>query len=185
MFSFFSFISTLERTRSSLLSIETVNRRKTYIDFVGSLPAFSLVEMLYQNITMVNCSVNEKHCERSSKEVTIFVAIYIALSLVVITGNTLVIASYTLNPKLRKGITVFFVSLAISDLCVGILPIPYWIISLLVPYIRESLNNHFSSFDIFSALASIFNLVAISIERRVVLSANFEAHFSFRKTSKA
>lgn len=126
---------------------------------------------------MVNCSTRDTYCERSTYEVTVFASIYVALSVVVITGNTMVIASYASNPKLRKGITVFFVSLAISDLCVGMIPIPYWIISLLVPHIRQPLNNHFSSFDIFSALASIFNLVAISIERRIVLSAKSKLIF--------
>lgn len=128
-----------------------------------------------------NGSRNETYlpflAERSSTEVIIAVIFYVLLSLLVITGNILVIASYTLNPKLRKGITVFFVSLAISDLCVGLIPIPYWITALLLPFIRERLNRYFIAFDIFGALASIFNLVAISIERRIVLSAKSKLIF--------
>ncbi|XP_020909242.1 probable G-protein coupled receptor No9 [Exaiptasia diaphana] len=114
---------------------------------------------------------------RSTIEVTLLVSLYVGLSLTVITGNSLIIASYTINAKLRKGITVFFVSLAISDLCVGLVPIPYWITVLLYPSIRTSWNRILSVFDIFGALASIFNLVAISIERRVVLSANSKMLF--------
>lgn len=113
---------------------------------------------------------------RSDTEVSIFVIIYILLSATVVVGNFLVVASYATNVKLRTGISMFFVSLAVSDLCVGLVSIPWWIYQLVCPTIKNCSSVHknlvilFRIFDIFSALASIMNLVAISIERRIVVS---------------
>ncbi|XP_031564813.1 D(1A) dopamine receptor-like [Actinia tenebrosa] len=114
---------------------------------------------------------------RSGTEVSIFVIIYILLSATVVVGNILVVASYATNAKLRTGISMFFVSLAVSDLCVGLISIPWWIYQLLCsPTIKNCSSKDTNLiilnriFDIFSALASIMNLVAISIERRIVVS---------------
>ena len=113
---------------------------------------------------------------RSDTEVSIFVIIYILLSATVVVGNFLVVASFATNVKLRTGISMFFVSLAVSDLCVGLVSIPWWIYQLICPTITNCYSRDrnliilFRIVDIFSALASIMNLVAISIERRIVVS---------------
>jgi hypothetical protein len=119
---------------------------------------------------------NASSFTRSDTEVTIFVIIYILLSATVIVGNFLVVASFAINVKLRSGISMFLISLAVSDLCVGLVSIPWWIFQLICPTIHNCTSENkglvivFRIFDIFSALASILNLVAISIERRIVVS---------------
>ncbi|KAJ7369931.1 hypothetical protein OS493_035277 [Desmophyllum pertusum] len=107
---------------------------------------------------------------RSKTEVFVFMALYILLSLLVIAGNSLVVVGFK-NIRLRTAINMFFVSLAISDLLVGAVSIPLWIYNLSCPYFRscvepnEYVTVFYRAFDVFSAMASISNLVAISVER--------------------
>lgn len=128
------------------------------------------------NSSLISHNRSSTPFTRSDTEISIFVIIYILLSATVVVGNFLVVASYATNVKLRTGISMFFVSLAVSDLCVGLVSIPWWIYQLVCPTINNGCSRDenviilFRIFDIFSALASIMNLVAISIERRIVVS---------------
>ncbi|XP_078350227.1 histamine H2 receptor-like [Oculina patagonica] len=107
---------------------------------------------------------------RSKNEVFVFMALYVLLSLLVITGNTLVIVAFK-NVRRRAAINMFFVSLAISDLLVGAVSIPLWIYNLSCPSFNSCIKPSvpvsvfYQAFDVFSAMASISNLVAISVER--------------------
>ena len=107
---------------------------------------------------------------RSKNLVFAFMALYILLALLVIAGNTFVVVAFR-RSRLRPAINMFFVSLAVSDLLVGAVSIPLWIYNLSCPYFKSCLKvnaqvtNFYQGFDIFSALASISNLVAISVER--------------------
>lgn len=107
---------------------------------------------------------------RSKNEVFVFMALYILLSLMIIVGNTLVVVAFK-QIRIRAAINMFFVSLAVSDLLVGAVSIPLWIYHLSCPYFRScgqpnvSANDFYRAFDVFSAMASISNLVAISVER--------------------
>ncbi|XP_068682385.1 adenosine receptor A1-like [Montipora foliosa] len=113
----------------------------------------------------------------SKQETLIFVFIYTVLALLVITGNSLIMIAYKRNPKLRTPTSLFFVSLAASDLLVGTVSIPSWMYILLY-----DLNNPFPNpanmrfrtaytfLDVFSALTSIAHLVAVTIERGIAIS---------------
>ena len=107
---------------------------------------------------------------RSKNLVFALMALYILLALLVIAGNTFVVVAFR-KSRLRPAINMFFVSLAVSDLLVGAVSIPLWIYNLSCPYFKSCLKanarvtNFYQGFDIFSALASISNLVAISVER--------------------
>ena len=107
---------------------------------------------------------------RSKNLVFAFMAFYVLLALLIITGNALVVVAFR-KIRLRNAINMFFVSLAISDLLVGAVSIPLWIYYLSCPYFTSCVNTNelviefYQGFDVFSALASISNLVAISVER--------------------
>ena len=111
---------------------------------------------------------------RTKSEVFVFMALYILLSLVAIAGNTLVVVAFR-KVRLRAAINLFFVSLAVSDLMVGAVSIPLWIYNLSCPYFNSciepnvSVSVFYRAFDVFSAMASIWNLVAISVERYLAI----------------
>ena len=111
---------------------------------------------------------------RTKSEVFVFMALYIVLSLMVIAGNTLVVVAFR-KVRLRAAINLFFVSLAVSDLMVGAVSIPLWIYNLSCPYFNSciepnvSVSVFYRAFDVFSAMASIWNLVAISVERYLAI----------------
>ena len=111
---------------------------------------------------------------RSENLVIIFMALYILLALLAIVGNALVVSAFK-KVGTRRAINIFFVSLAVSDLMVGAISMPLWIYLISCPYLATSVkqNEHVVSFhrtfDVFSGLASISNLVAIAIERQFTI----------------
>lgn len=97
----------------------------------------------------------------------------VSLMFVIITGNSFVVASYFSNFRLRTGTYTFLVSLAISDLLVGCVSLPLWIYVSLTGTNYGPLNTFFISFDILSAMASIFHLTTVSLERWLAISRPF------------
>ncbi|XP_022796760.1 5-hydroxytryptamine receptor-like [Stylophora pistillata] len=97
----------------------------------------------------------------------------VALMFVIITGNSFVVASYFSNVRLRTGTYTFLVSFAISDLLVGCVSLPLWIYIRLRRVQDGPLSTFFISFDILSALASIFHLTTVSLERWLAISRPF------------
>ena len=91
------------------------------------------------------------------------------LSLTIVVGNIFVIIAFKLNIRLRTVTNIGLVSLAFSDLLVGLISVPLWI------YLDVSVNDRnsrpaqyygfFVLFDMLNGSASIFQLTAISIER--------------------
>ena len=98
----------------------------------------------------------------------------ILLAVVILFGNSLVVLSYKINNRLRTRTNEYLVSLAISDLLVGGISLPMWIYIILIEF-KESytFKAAFRIFDVFAALASIYHLSAISIERYIAVSRPF------------
>ena len=98
----------------------------------------------------------------------------ILLTVAILFGNALVVASYKINRRLRTRTNAFLVSLAVSDFLVGSISMPMWIYNIIivdngsVPF-----KAVYKTFDVFSALASIYHLTAISIERYIAVSRPF------------
>ena len=116
--------------------------------------------------------------EETTVDVSVSTAIQIALCLaimfVIITGNVFVVAAYFSNSRIRTGTYTILVSLAISDLLVGCVSLPLYMYISLRPRVQKGpLNTFFLSFDIFSALASIFHLTTVSLERWLAISRPF------------
>ena len=98
----------------------------------------------------------------------------ILLAVVVLFGNFLVIASYKINKRLRTRTNAFLVSLAVSDFLVGSVSMPMWIYNIIIEDKGSvAFKAIFKTFDIFAALASIYHLTAISIERYIAVSRPF------------
>ena len=113
----------------------------------------------------------------SKQETLIFVFGYTILALLVITGNSLIIVAFKRNKKLRTATNLFFMSLAASDLLVGVVSIPCWMYILLYEMnapVHKSISGRFhlayTFLDVFSALTSIAHLTAVTIERNIAIS---------------
>lgn len=123
-----------------------------------------------ENTTRLDEKASNNTSFRSMNEVFIFMSLYVLLSLITITGNTFVIVAFK-KIRIRAAINMFFVSLAVSDLMVGAVSIPLWIYHLSCPSFKRcrlpsaTVGAFFQAFDVFSAMASTSNLIAISIER--------------------
>ena len=111
---------------------------------------------------------------RSEVDTLVFVFSSVLLALAIVIGNSIVIAAFIHNRKLRKRSNVFLVSLACSDCIVGVISLPLWIcISVFGISSSEAVYVLFISLDIFSALTSVFHLTAISVERFISVSRPF------------
>ena len=124
-------------------------------------------EFLNRSVTPV------KHL-RSGADTLIFLIFSVLLVFVIVFGNIIVMAAFKQRRKLRRRSNMFLISLACSDCLVGIVSLPLWIcISGLGVGEGEVLYSFFISFDIFSALTSVFHLTAISVERYISVSRPF------------
>ena len=87
------------------------------------------------------------------------------LATLIIVGNLLTIWIF-LKQRLRKRTHFFLISLAVADLLVGLLTVPLYIAFNKVSYFGQLLGRSVFKFtDIFTAIASISTLAAISFER--------------------
>ncbi|KAK0134011.1 D(1) dopamine receptor [Merluccius polli] len=100
------------------------------------------------------------------------------LSLLILTtllGNTLVCAAVTKFPHLRSKVTNFFViSLAVSDLLVAILVMPWKAVTEIAGFWPfGAFCDTWVAFDIMCSTASILNLCVISVDRYWAISSPF------------
>ena len=91
----------------------------------------------------------------------------------IVVGNTLIIAAYIKNVRLRTSANVFIVGLALSDWLVGAIAIPLYIATLRTESSSALLIRFYISLDIFSGTASVFHLVSVTVERYIAISKPF------------
>ncbi|XP_004715137.1 D(1B) dopamine receptor [Echinops telfairi] len=90
-------------------------------------------------------------------------------------GNVLVCVAIARSPHLRAKMThVFIVSLAVSDLCVALLVMPWKAVAEVAGYWPfGAFCNVWVAFDIMCSTASILNLCVISVDRYWAISRPF------------
>lgn len=101
-----------------------------------------------------------------------FVGVQGVLALPIIFGNLLILVSWLKFKFLRKRSNILVVNLAVTDLSVGLIMIPYQICSYAFPQmasIREPCVLRYVIFLIF-LLTSITTLLAISVERYIAIA---------------
>ena len=104
-----------------------------------------------------------------------FVGILILLT---IFGNSIVCASFYTFRDLRTICNYFIISLALSDILVAILGMPFWLVLQLTDLenqkaITDKLYLFWQCMDIFFCTASIMNLAAVSADRHVAITAPY------------
>ena len=95
-----------------------------------------------------------------------------------IIGNSIVCASFYTFRDLRTICNYFIISLAISDILVAILGMPFWLILQLTDLsnpkvVTGKLQLFWQCMDIFFGTASITNLAAVSADRHVAITAPY------------
>ena len=108
----------------------------------------------------------------TNRETQILATFLSFLAILIIAGNMLIMLAFKCNPRLRTRTNSVLVSLAISDLLVGMISMPLWI-STLFTSIGPGWYDFYISFDIFSGIASILHITVIAGERYVALVRPF------------
>lgn len=123
--------------------------------------------MFYTRQDMVN--ITDKYPDVSIVELSVTVLSFIILSCGIIIGNGMIFAAYYLNRQLRTTTNKLILSLATSDLLVGLVSVPLWVYIIIKTSHQQLysvvLYRFYIAFDILVGVASILQLTSISIER--------------------
>ena len=111
--------------------------------------------------------------EPSTGEQILRDAFIVILMFCIVVGNTLIIAAYIKNFRLRTSANVFIVGLALSDWLVGAIAVPLYIVTLKTESSNALLIRFYMSLDIFGGTASVFHLVSVTVERYIAISKPF------------
>ena len=115
----------------------------------------------------------------SSVELYMNFLLNIFLIFLILFGNVLIVFGYKPNYSLRTGSNTIILSLAISDIVVGLVSIPVWCYIGLSGWPSGWSYTLFKFFDILSASSSTLHLTSITIDRYVAVSRPFyHANFS-------
>ena len=90
------------------------------------------------------------------------------ISLVTIFGNTIVILSFFLEQSIRQPTNYFIASLAVSDLLIGAVSMPFYTIYLLTGQywpLNEFLCNVWLTVDYTACMCSIYTVFSITVDR--------------------
>lgn len=109
--------------------------------------------------------------------VYIVAAVFVALQIVVaLSGNLIVIASFCTFRDLRTKCNFFIISLAISDILVALIAMPFWMLVQLSHnnwIYGKNLKMFWDCMDILCGTASITNLTAVSFDRQLAITSPF------------
>lgn len=128
----------------------------------------------YSNRSKLNSSlaVDNDFSLNLRPEVTVNMAFFILLAVIIIATNLLVPASIYINPRLRCPTYLLILSLSAADLMVGLFLLPVRVIELLsYDWTREFVWCQMSSsLNLFSLSASLLSLLAVTADRFLAIS---------------
>ncbi len=109
---------------------------------------------------------------RGLAEIIIIGVILAVLDLTTVLGNLLVCVTIVSNRRLRNTTNYFILSLAFSDLLLGLLVLPFSTINTILPSwpLGPIFCNMFVASDVMLCTVSILNLFVISLERYFAVS---------------
>ncbi|XP_031560979.1 adenosine receptor A3-like [Actinia tenebrosa] len=90
--------------------------------------------------------------------------IFVAETVVIVTGNVTLLIVFTRTPALRKRKHYLLINLAVADFLVGVISVPMYGTMPLISYTRTA-NIMYQVQDILFGTASVFGLAAVAIER--------------------
>ncbi|XP_068690712.1 adenosine receptor A2a-like [Montipora foliosa] len=102
--------------------------------------------------------------------------ILLVLMLIILFGNALILVAFLKSPRLRTGSNVFIAGLAASDWLVAALAIPLYLVTLKSDSPTSLLMRFYISLDIFSATASVFHLISVTVERYIAVVKPYLHH---------
>ena len=156
--------------------MKTFENNRTNLKNMGT--ELVLISQLKNETNNLNSTISAENL--FGRKAVGFLVVYILIAAVAIAGNSLIIAAFKVNPRLRSVTYMFFVSLAISDVLVGAVSIPLWIYNFACLYSEGCSPNAkvikylYVPFDVFSAVASISHLTSISVERYTTISKSLK-----------
>lgn len=108
----------------------------------------------------------------------------IVLNIVTVTGNFMVILAVVLNKHLRAATNLFIVSLAAADMAVGFFVLPFSTASeIFGPWLFGVVwCQIWLSMDVWLCTASIYNLLAITIDRYIAVTKPLSYRFVLTQT---
>ena len=119
----------------------------------------------------------------------IIFVILLIITLATIVGNAIVLAAFVVGKKLRTSFKMYIANLAITDLCVAVFGMSFYTFDTLLGHwpFGEFLCGMWIFFDYGMTFASVFTLVAISIDRfwSVTWSVHYRNHNNRRKVAVA
>ncbi|XP_035219230.1 dopamine D2-like receptor, partial [Stegodyphus dumicola] len=121
------------------------------------------------NLSIISTNISnitDYHASYSPTEKVFWALLLIPLPLVAVVGNILVILSVYREKSLQTVTNYFIVSLAFADLLVAAVVMPFAVYVLVnVDWeLSDTLCDFYIAVDVTCSTASIFNLVAISID---------------------
>ncbi|KAF2367173.1 G protein-coupled receptor rhodopsin-like [Trinorchestia longiramus] len=119
-----------------------------------------------------NCSDPLKHVEWKDAGLVGSFAVLIFINILVVAGNTLVIAAVFSSNKLRSVTNLFIVSLAVADMSLGIMVLPFSVtVEVFDTWLFGPLwCSVWLAVDVWMSTSSILNLVVISFDRYVAVT---------------
>ena len=128
-------------------------------------------DILFQNatfnISLVNCSDIAERFQWNDAGVISTFAVLVLINVLVIGGNILVISAVFSSSKLRSVTNLFIVSLAVADMSLGVMVLPFSITVAVFntwPF-GPIWCSIWLAVDVWLSTASILNLVVISFDR--------------------
>ncbi|CEF66823.1 GH10322p [Strongyloides ratti] len=129
---------------------------------------------IYNDYWEANCTFHEWSLlkDRASiPKIFSIVSVLSLLVLIVVFGNFMVILAVILRRRLRSATGLLILSLAVADLLVGLVILPFSIANEVLDYwiFGELWCTVWLTMDIWMCTASIYNLVAISLDRYIAI----------------